>query len=243
MTASGLGTAAAPTGPFRGTIDVAARGWDHDAWGGDFFPPDLPREWRLTFYANHFRSVLVPGRILLRADASDLAQWRTDTHEEFRFFLEISVRLVERFRSGGVAALRRWLEPLLDRTAGLLLLGFSRRREPTLAHWIEALGECFALHTLAGGEEAMSPGTSAVPVLQNRYRCWYPGLGATGLGHAGRLGLVLHPPADLPGLRRQIEAFMAYARPAERATLCFAGAPPSAQAMQQARILVELLGA
>lgn len=242
MSTSDTATASAPTVPFRCDIDVAARGWDHDAWGGDFFPLDLPREWRLTFYANHFRSVLVPGRVLLRAEPSNLAEWHTDTHEEFRFFLEISVRLVERFRSGGLAALLRWLEPLVDRTAGLLLLGFARRREPAFAHWIEALGERFVVHTLTGREGVTLPVGFVVPALGNLHQCWYPGLKATGQGYPGCLGLVRGSPADLPGLRRQIEAFMAYAKQAERATLCFASCPPSLHAMQQSRILVELLG-
>lgn len=234
--------APAPTVPFRCDIDVAARSWDHDGWDDEFFPLDLPRAWRLTFYANHFRSVLVPGRMLLRAESTNLAEWLADTPEEFRFFLEISVRLVERFRLGGVSALLRWLEPLRGRIGGLLLLGFSCPRGRTFGCWLEALGERFAIHTLTEPERVMAPVAAAGSVLGNLRQCWHPGLEVTEQAHSGRLGLVLSPAPDLPGLRRQIEAFMVYARQAERATLCFPGCPPPLHRLQQARTLVELLG-
>lgn len=234
--------AAAPPCTFRCDIDVAARGWDHDAWVGDFFPLDLPREWRLAFYANHFRSVLVPGRVLLRADSANLTAWRADTHEEFRFFLEISVRLVERFRGGGVAALLGWLEPLWGRIAGLLLFGFPCRCEPTLLRWLEALAERFAIYTLGEPERVMAAAGTVLSGLESVRQCWHPRLDRVAPGKSGSFGLLLAPAADLPGLRRQIEAFMVYARQTERAALCFAGCPPPLGRMQQARTLVELLG-
>lgn len=228
---------------FRCDIDVAARGWDHDAWCGDFFPLDLPRQWRLAFYANHFRSVLVPGRVLLPAESADLGDWHRDTHEEFRFFLEISVRLVERFRHGGSAALLRWLEPLRGRIAGLLLLGFSRRCEPTFGRWLKVLAERFAIYTLAEPARVQAAAGTAISVLQRLQQCWQPGLDAAASGRSGRFGLLLSPAGDLAGLRRQLEAFMIDTRQTGRATLCFAGCPPPLDRMQQARILVELLGA
>ena len=218
---------------FRCDFDIAARGWDHDAWCGPFFPPDLPRDWRLAFYANHFRSVLVPGRQLLRAESADLARWYEDTHEQFRFFLEISVRLVARFRSPGAAGLLKWLAPLSDRIAGLLLLGFCRRCDQTLSPWRAALQGRFPVHTLRPPQPAMP---LAGPAAAGLCPCWQQEPAV------GRLGLVWHAPSDLPTLRRQIEAFMAHAAQAERATLCFAGVPPPLEGMEQARILVELLG-
>ena len=238
MSPSDTGTVPAPPGDFSCDIDVAARGWDHDAWCGEFFPADLPREWRLAFYANHFRSVLVPGSMLLGAEIADLAVWRADTHEAFRFFLEISARLVERFRSGGAAALVGWLEPLEGHIAGLVLRGFLGPRDTTFLHWLEALGDHFAMHELGGLERVAA--ASASPVLAKRLPCWRPGL--EGHRHGGCLGLLERPATDLPGLRRQIEAFMAHARQAERATLCVTGSPPPLPALQQAQILVELLG-
>jgi len=68
---------------------IAAHGWDHAAWSGIFFPSDLPPEWRLAYYANEFRAVVVPEACWRNVDAVTLAQWVTDTREGFHFLLAV----------------------------------------------------------------------------------------------------------------------------------------------------------
>lgn len=68
---------------------VAAYGWDHAAWSGIYYPDDLPPDWRLAYYANEFRAVVVPARVWRGVDAAVAAQWLEDTSEGFRFFLEV----------------------------------------------------------------------------------------------------------------------------------------------------------
>ncbi|PKM45781.1 MAG: hypothetical protein CVV05_05845 [Gammaproteobacteria bacterium HGW-Gammaproteobacteria-1] len=67
---------------------IASLGWDHAGWCGSFYPDDLPPEWRLAYYANEFRAVVVPAALWRGADAGTAAQWATDTAEGFRFLLE-----------------------------------------------------------------------------------------------------------------------------------------------------------
>ncbi|WP_172600456.1 DUF72 domain-containing protein [Sulfurivermis fontis] len=67
---------------------IASLGWDHAGWSGTFYPDDLPPEWRLTYYANEFRAVVVPAALWRRADVATAAQWAADTAEGFRFLLE-----------------------------------------------------------------------------------------------------------------------------------------------------------
>ncbi|GAB4289436.1 MAG: hypothetical protein Kow0096_02370 [Thiohalomonadaceae bacterium] len=67
---------------------IAAYGWDHDGWSGAFYPDDLPPEWRLTYYGNEFRAVVVPATLWQQADAATVAQWGADTAEGFCFLLE-----------------------------------------------------------------------------------------------------------------------------------------------------------
>ena len=47
---------------------IGTRGWDH-ASGGDFYPADLPDDWRFCYYSNNLRSVLVPIASVLGAMA------------------------------------------------------------------------------------------------------------------------------------------------------------------------------
>lgn len=91
------------------SIWVAPLGWDHDAWQDDFYPADLPREWRLGFFANEFRVVVVPALVWQQASPALAAQWRDDTHDDFHFLLEATDRPPD-------AAL---LQALADRYAGL----------------------------------------------------------------------------------------------------------------------------
>jgi len=68
---------------------IGTRGWDYPLWTPDFYPPELPPEWRLTFYANNFNSVLVPARDWMEPPLARLEQWLMDTGDTFRFMLEL----------------------------------------------------------------------------------------------------------------------------------------------------------
>ena len=70
-------------------VVFGAAGWDYDAWQGSYYPEDLPPEWRLTYYANEHRAVLVPARDWAGAPSERWEQWVEDVHAGFRFFLEL----------------------------------------------------------------------------------------------------------------------------------------------------------
>jgi Uncharacterized conserved protein len=89
---------------------IAPLGWDHDGWSGTFYPDDLPPEWRLAYYGNEFRAVVVPAALWQQADAATAAQWAADTAEGFSFLLEaadtpppVTLREALADRYGGVA--------------------------------------------------------------------------------------------------------------------------------------------
>lgn len=67
----------------------AAYGWQHDAWQDRFYPDDLPSDWRLGYYANEFKAVVVPVADWQGLTGADFEAWRDDVGEEFRFFLEL----------------------------------------------------------------------------------------------------------------------------------------------------------
>ncbi|MHB8562510.1 MAG: hypothetical protein ACYDDA_00935 [Acidiferrobacteraceae bacterium] len=75
--------------PPRPDLLVGTRDWEHLAWTPEFYPEVLPPEWRLTFYANYFDSVLVPPGRWLCAEPRNLEQWLEDTGAGFRFVLEL----------------------------------------------------------------------------------------------------------------------------------------------------------
>jgi hypothetical protein len=63
-------------------------GWDPNPAGAPWYPDDLPEEWRLGFYSNAFRAVLVPASQWRSAGPEVMATWAADTPPCFRFYLE-----------------------------------------------------------------------------------------------------------------------------------------------------------
>ena len=74
---------------------VAARGWVHSSWHGNFYPDDLPDDWRLSYYSNEFRATVVPESDWMNKHPSEIEHWVDDTPEEFLFFLEIENPLID----------------------------------------------------------------------------------------------------------------------------------------------------
>ena len=68
-------------------LDFVVRDWEPPGWSGDFFPSDLPADWRLAYFANEFRAVLLPVARWWRS--ADLADWAAQTPDDFRFYLEL----------------------------------------------------------------------------------------------------------------------------------------------------------
>lgn len=202
-------------------LRVGARGWEHESWSPGFYPEGLPPEWRLTYYANAFRAVLIPSDRLAASDAAEVARWAADVDPGFAFYAELDPL-------GREADLAAWVErlgPLGDRLAGLVLTpacgGLSASRIASLAGrwplaWLEAPG---------GGVRAAAP------------RVWRPGQEG-----GGCVGLLDDAPRGPRELRRVIEEFRATASGCPDAFLCFPGIPRVWEEMEQARVIASLLG-
>jgi hypothetical protein len=103
-------------------MHLFARDWDHAAWPGDFYPQDLPQEWRLTYYANEFQGVLVPAERWQAADEATLHEWVDDVHESFRFYIELRQSESMQEEQSKAALLGRhfaaWVLPQTERADG-----------------------------------------------------------------------------------------------------------------------------
>ncbi len=70
---------------------VAGYGWESEAWSRDYYPEDLPPDWRFDYYVNEFRAVLLPQQRWRTADEALVARWCEDAHGQFSFHLELVV--------------------------------------------------------------------------------------------------------------------------------------------------------
>jgi hypothetical protein len=94
---------------------AAARGWCHEGWRGGFFPDDLPEDWRLAYYANECRAVVVPAAQWETVDSLEVERWLEDTPERFAFYLEVVDLATDWDR------VERLLAPLFPRIKGVVL--------------------------------------------------------------------------------------------------------------------------
>ncbi len=68
-------------------------GWDPSAGDADFYPDDLPEDWRLTYFANALGAVVLDAGAWGRADAGRIAQWCGDVPSSFAFYLRHDPRV------------------------------------------------------------------------------------------------------------------------------------------------------
>jgi hypothetical protein len=99
-------------------LQFAAVGWDHDLWEKEFYPHGLPAQWRLTYYANEFRAVLVPPSYWQAQVIPDIAQWYEDVPPGFCFY--IGLPFISSASSDGSGILQS-LGPLKEKLAGFVL--------------------------------------------------------------------------------------------------------------------------
>ena len=68
---------------------IGAAGWEHENWVGNFYPQDLPDDWRFGYYANRLRSVLVPSELWQSTEIEAYVNiLLEDVYPEFRMVLE-----------------------------------------------------------------------------------------------------------------------------------------------------------
>jgi hypothetical protein len=74
----------------RSVFHILPVGWDHPGWVGGFYPEDLPREWRLSYFSNEFPGVMISQQVWCVNDEDKLNAWHDDVGERFRFYLALN---------------------------------------------------------------------------------------------------------------------------------------------------------
>jgi len=226
---------------------IGTRGWEHAPWLGDFYPDELPPDWRFCYYSNNLRSVLVPQELWPETGRAQVAQWAEDSDPAFRFVIELPATL------GALPApaqhereLERFLEtiePVAARLAGLLLRvaagtpaspdGF----EPLLNRLADIAPLCVDLPDGAWRR----PELLAELTRQNAGLAWHCER-EPGPHPGGRLLVAFAPPAAARDVRHYIERLAQWQRHDARAGLFFIQPERAARAAQEARLIAELMG-
>ncbi len=171
-------------------LETGAAGWQYPSWSEDFYPEELPPEWRLAFYANEFRFTLVPWHAWSDASDATLAQWSEDIEQPFRFFLQLPLDHLDRVNSVP--------ESLLQVTEGLVIT--NSEALTAITDTLRSLAARFTLHL-----DIPVSGTMDYP--DNILPCWHDTRPGTGVC---QLSIISDPTlaSDLRALREHIENFM-----------------------------------
>ncbi|MDH5217898.1 MAG: hypothetical protein OEX19_09390 [Gammaproteobacteria bacterium] len=64
------------------------RDWECPSLLREYYPDDLPEDWRLDYYANEFSVLAVPANKWRALSEEDLEQWREDAGDQMLFLFE-----------------------------------------------------------------------------------------------------------------------------------------------------------
>lgn len=215
---------------------IGSRDWEHVSWEDSFYPDDLPADWRLTYYANEFRVVLVPAA---RLAGGQTAQWASDIDAGFGFICETPPGLVA---PAEAQAFAESVESLGERCVGIRFLASP-----------ESLNRPAELDVLLGMLAARWPTSVDLaqpvpPEVDGLLRahecgvCWHGPPHVADL-QRGRLALAVlpSPQEDLRLLRSVVETCLAASSAERTVALVFDGEPPNVQTMEQAGTIADLL--
>jgi uncharacterized protein YecE (DUF72 family) len=73
-----------------GQIRIGTSGWSYDHWVGPFYPPELPADRRLAFYAGQLSSVEINNSFYQLPSERSLQTWREDVPAGFIFAAKAS---------------------------------------------------------------------------------------------------------------------------------------------------------
>lgn len=217
-------------------LRVGARGWEYSDWTGEFYPDDLPEDWRFSFYSNEFQSILVPYETLARYDVEDWADWAEDTQKNFSFYVEIS----------GTALwdkVKPYLEALGAQLKGVVVVVEELKDVDALASLIKHLKTTAPVCIQRSGDAVSDQDMKTLQTCHEINECWDGNSESPvwGYGDAAVLLCGVSEQNTPDKMRQLLEKGMEYAGKCDAIALFFTGIAPKMSDMRTARTITDLL--
>ncbi len=149
---AGQETEAQPDSLRVGVVD-----WEQPALLEQFYPDDLPADWRLGFYANAFTAVLVPRQHWMNLSTDERDEWQ-DLPEVFHLYLEAqspqddeSLSALQALLPGQFVQPVSSLEPGVYPQQGIAIINWPDRSMREWRYWLEQHGTNIHALFLGGG--------------------------------------------------------------------------------------------
>ncbi|MEZ5537896.1 MAG: hypothetical protein R3F02_20015 [Thiolinea sp.] len=68
-------------------LELGACGIEPADWASEYYPDDLPEDWKFAYYTNKFKQIFLTAEQWQRAE---LSEWFAEVGDEFRFYLELT---------------------------------------------------------------------------------------------------------------------------------------------------------
>ena len=217
-------------------LRVGARGWEYSDWTGEFYPDDLPEDWRFSFYSNEFQTILVPYETLAQYEIEDWAEWAEDTQKNFSFYVEIS-------ETASWNEVKPYLEALGEQLKGVVVVIKELVDVDALASLIKHLKSIVPVCIQKSGENVSDQDMQTLQTCHEVNECWDGDSEAPLWGH-NEAAILLRDVNDqnTPDKLRQImEKGMEYAGKCDAIALFFTGASPKMIDLRTARTITDLL--
>ena len=218
---------------------IGARGWQHNDWIGEFYPDDLPDDWRLGYYGNEYPVVMVPASYL-SADESEYEQWLEESDDSLRMIVEWPAQGAGQQQ---VAAAQKAVELLAQRVMAIMIPVESDITESDYTIYKELAASypvCF--------DVTLEQRAQLLPWLAEHFAnddysvCWRADLNFKQDLEFGTVAITRTfgniAPKDL---RVLLETMIAATNPERHMVLIVEGEPPSMQLLTNASIILDLL--
>ena len=75
---------------------IGVSGLQHPGWDENYYPPDIPEDWKLAYYANDFTAIVLPESAWRSAQSDELTEWLEDIDEAFRVYLRVTTQMPDK---------------------------------------------------------------------------------------------------------------------------------------------------
>ena len=216
---------------------IGACGWDHADWQDQFYPDDLPEDWRLGYYSNEYRVVLIPADYWRRADFS-IETLLDNSEAGLRFVIEMLSGDAE--DSDALSRQLDSFDAFGDRCAGIVYR--LDENDATAVAVLQArLQQCAAHFSTCVQFTHDADATLVDWCRQHGLGVVWNGQGEPLTPSTLNVARIADTVLSAKELRSIIETCLGWGESGKTTVLLFDGQPPSLEQMDNAGVILELL--
>lgn len=221
-------------------LSIGACGWDHPQWDDDFYPDDLPPEWRLGFYGNEYPIVLIPAQAWQQGMPAVQA-WLDETHDAPDFICEWPASETQ---TGGYEQILDMIRVLGERVQAICV-PLAQAPDKRLLDCLQVLETIAPLALdVSAAEDPQALADAVQQPLRNPLSLvWHGEPDRQALLARGTLALarIDAAMAEPRAMRAVIETLIACTQGKSRLFLLIDGEPPSLKQLRAASVILDLL--